>query len=97
MTGVVDNRALYFLGRRVERLFLTGIILVVLCFLEAYLTTANRELSNDQSASVIAALLGRLRSEEPKLTVLFGAKLETPVPRESSSHASSARHQRVKS
>ncbi|MBN9134167.1 MAG: hypothetical protein J0H48_12525 [Nitrosospira multiformis] len=83
MAGKPNIDALFFLGRRVERLFLGGILLVVLCFVEAYLTTANKQFLEDHSVSTIAGLLKRLESEESRLADLFQAKSElntSPVP-----------------
>jgi hypothetical protein len=79
MTSSPDTRALYFLGRRVERLILGGILLVVLCFVETYLTTANKQFSEDRSADTITNLLNRLELDEPRLTNLFQTKPETTL------------------
>lgn len=78
MTSLPDTRSLYFLGRRVERLIFGGILLVVLCFIETYLTTANRQLAEDRSVNAITSLLNQLESKEPQLTALFQIKAESP-------------------
>jgi hypothetical protein len=78
MANTPDTRTLHFLGRRVERLIFGGIFLVIVCFVETYLTTANRQLAEDRSTSTITALLNRLTSDEPHLTILFQSKIESP-------------------
>jgi hypothetical protein len=82
MTTIQESHDLYTLGRRVERLFLLGVVLIVLSFVETYLITANRQLSRDQSAAAIIALQDKIIAEEPHLTVLFQTKLALPTQQE---------------
>ena len=82
MTTIQESHDLYTLGRRVERLFLLGIVLIVLSFAETYLITANSQLSRDQSAAAIIALQEKLTTEEQHLTTLFQSKLTPPKQEE---------------
>jgi hypothetical protein len=76
-----SQKALFFLGRRVERLVFGGILLFVLSFGEVYLSTANKQLVADRSTDFIDNVLRTIESQEGELTLLFSAKLE-PVARQ---------------
>ena len=76
MASSPDTRALSLLGRRVERLIFGGILLVVLCFVETYLTTANKQFSEDRSLDTVKSLLKLLETDETRLTNLFQNKLD---------------------
>ncbi len=81
MTSSPDTRALFPLGRRVERLIYGGILLIVLCFIETYSTTANRQLAEDRSTRAVSVLLDRLEKKQGDLALLF---YSTPQLRQSS-------------
>lgn len=74
-----DPRTLYFLGRRVERLAFTGILLIVLSFVDIYFATANIQLIADRSSTAIATLLNKMKTEEKRLTTLYHAKPAPPA------------------
>jgi hypothetical protein len=72
-----SNEVLYVLGRRMERLFLLGVVLIVLSFVEVFLTTASKQLSEDRAQAAVVALTDQLASKQESLTALFQLK---PLP-----------------
>jgi hypothetical protein len=80
MPPTPDPRALFLLGRRIERLMFVGTLLIVLCFIETYLATANRQLIRDRSADVITTLRDRIVTDDQRLLSIFKTKPEPPTP-----------------
>jgi hypothetical protein len=75
-----ESQPLFILGRRMERLFLLGVVLIVLVFVEMYVTTAAKQISEDRSLAAISTLLDRITSEQQSLTLIFQAKPIKPLP-----------------
>jgi hypothetical protein len=73
-------RSLFFLGRRLERLFLGGVLLVVLSFLSVLFTTVNKQLKEDSTAASVALLEERIIHDKEHLTELFQHRND-PAPR----------------
>jgi hypothetical protein len=72
------SRSLYFLGRRLERLFLGGVLLVVLSFLSVLLTTASKQLTNDKALAGVTALEESIAKDKDHLTELFQHRNDPP-------------------
>jgi hypothetical protein len=72
-----STKALSFLGRRLERLFFVGILLVVVCFLESYLAAASHQLAKDNSLSALTLLYNEIAARQDELDELF--KKPTPA------------------
>ena len=75
MPSSTDNRTSYFLGRRVERLFFSGFVLILLCFVEAYLSTAAAHFAKGSPITALTALISRLEPEQARLEELFNREL----------------------
>lgn len=60
-----------------ERLIFVGLLLILLGFAEAYMATANKQIREDRHAMAITSLLGRLGTEESRLTELYQSKSES--------------------
>jgi hypothetical protein len=73
MANPAEISALPFLGRRVERLIFSGVLLVLLCFIETFLATANRQISENRSADVLRGLIEQIAKDESRLSELFQA------------------------
>jgi hypothetical protein len=57
-----------------ERLFLLGLLLMAISFLEMYLATANLQISQDRSATALETLSKGIEGNLPKLEALFKSK-----------------------
>jgi hypothetical protein len=77
----VDTSSPYLtmLGRRIERLMYLGILLLVLCFAEVYLASANLSFRNEDSF-VFEKLAVKLNAEKDQLDKLFNATITVTVP-----------------
>lgn len=72
------SRSLYFLGRRLERLFLVGVLLVVLSFFSVLLTTASKQLTSDNVLDSVVALQDSIAKNKEHLTELFDHRNDAP-------------------
>jgi hypothetical protein len=71
-------RSLFFLGRRLERLFLGGVLLVVLSFLSILFTTASNQAKEDNATAGLAMLEESIAKDKAHLTELFQHRNDPP-------------------
>jgi hypothetical protein len=69
-----DSPFLWTIGRRVERLFVLGLVLMALSFFEIYLTTANFLISQDRAFLAVTGLLNGIQENRSQLEMLFNVK-----------------------
>jgi hypothetical protein len=77
-TGAISdaNANLYALGKRIERLFFTGLVLTGLAWGEVYLTAANYQVSQDRTSAAVGLLLGKVQANLEKLDRLYQEKIK---------------------
>ncbi|MDO9387619.1 MAG: hypothetical protein Q7T65_13035 [Thiobacillus sp.] len=92
---MTSTELLDFLGRRIERLIFVGILLILVCFAEAYVATVNKQIREDRHAMAITYLLSRLESDESRLTELYQSKSESLSARNSTISAEGKREKAV--
>jgi hypothetical protein len=95
MSNPPSPQALAFLGRRVERLVFVGILLILLCFVEAYLAAANTQLNQDRHADAVTALLNHLEPNSLHLADLYKTKSPPPSPLTSTSSSTAKRQKAI--
>src|SRR5579871_2054325 len=76
MPGAPDIRTLQMVGRRLERLFLLGFVLVLLSFLQLYLATAASVFSHERPIATLSALMARIGSDQQELQKTFASEAE---------------------
>lgn len=69
-----DNAALQTLGKRMERLFFWGMVLVAASFADVYFATANLQITKDTASAPLAALLKEIDDQKPLLDTLYTFK-----------------------
>lgn len=70
MNSQISPSALFFLGRRIERLLYVGVVLLVLCFVELYFVSVSVSFASEGESSV-GMLLTQLEENKSKLASLF--------------------------
>jgi hypothetical protein len=73
------SRNLFFLGRRLERLFLAGVLLIILSFLSVLITTANKQLKEDHASTSLVLIEDRLVHDQDHLDDLYRHKDDPPA------------------
>jgi hypothetical protein len=73
------SRSLYFLGRRLERLFLGGVLLILLSFLLVLLTTASKQLADDSATAAVTILEESIAQDRDHLLELFQQRNDPPA------------------